>query len=101
MNETGNTIWVFVTGLILGTLFFGGLWYTVKKTITSTKPAFLVLVSFVSRMVIVLIGFYFIGAGNWQRLLIALLGFIIARFIVIYLTRAKQVIVKEEVDHET
>ena len=101
MNETWNMILAFIAGLLLGALFFGGLWFTVKKMTTSAKPVLLVLGSFVSRMVIVLAGFYFIGAGNWQRLLIALLGFIIARSIVIYLTKAKQVIVKEEADHET
>ena len=101
MNETWNMILAFIAGLLLGALFFGGLWFTVKKMSTSAKPALLVLGSFVSRMVVVLIGFYFIGAGNWQRLLIALLGFIIARFIVIYLTKGKQVIAKKEADHET
>ena len=101
MNETWKMILAFMAGLLLGALFFWGLWFTVKKTIPSTKPALLVLGSFFARMAIVLIGFYFIGAGNWQRLLIALLGFIIARFIVIYLTKAKQLTVKEEADHET
>ena len=100
MNEKWNMILAFIAGLLLGALFFGGLWFTVKKMITSTKPALLVLGSFVSRMVIVLTGFYFISTGNWQRLLIALAGFIIARFIVIYVTKSKHVIVKKEADHE-
>jgi hypothetical protein len=38
------------------------------------------------RMAIVLAGFYFVGRGNWQRLVVCLLGFIIARFIVMRLT---------------
>ena len=101
MNETWNMILVFIAGLLLGALFFWGLWFTVKKTITSTKPALLVLGSFDSRMAIVLIGFYFIAAGNWQRLLIALLGFITARVIVIYFTKGKQANVKKEGNLET
>jgi len=39
------------------------------------------------RMGIVLAGFYFVGCGDWQRLVTCLLGFIIARFIVMRLTR--------------
>lgn len=100
MNETETMILVFIAGLILGTLFFGGLWLTVKKTVTSSKPALLVFVSFISRLVIVLAGFYFIGAGDWQRLLATLLGFVAARFILLYLTKPKHAVVKEEVGHE-
>jgi F1F0 ATPase subunit 2 len=39
------------------------------------------------RMSIVLLGFYFVGRGDWQRLVACLVGFIIARFIVMRLTR--------------
>ncbi len=39
------------------------------------------------RMSIVLAGFYFVGRGHWERLVACLLGFIIARFIVMRLTR--------------
>ena len=101
MNETLNILLVFVAGLALGALFFGGLWLTVKKAVNSTKPSIIILCSFVARMAVVLIGFYFIGAGNWQRLMIALAGFIIARLLVIYFTKTKIVTVKKEVNPET
>ena len=39
------------------------------------------------RMGIVLAGFYFVGLGDWKRLVTCLLGFIIARFVVMRLTR--------------
>jgi F1F0 ATPase subunit 2 len=84
-------ILVFVTGLALGALFFCGLWLTVKKATTSTRPALLILGSFVLRISIVVIGFYFIGAGNWQRLLMVLAGFIVARFLVIHFTKIKTI----------
>ena len=100
MNETLIMILIFITGLALGTLFFGGLWLTVRKAVTSTNSALLILGSFVFRITLVLIGFYFIGAGDWQRLLMALAGFIIARFFVIHFTKTKQTIVKKEVSHE-
>ena len=76
-----------VTGLLLGAIFFGGLWWTVRKGVFSKSPALWFLGSTLLRMGIVLIGFYFVGCGDWRRLLTCLLGFIIARFIVMRLTR--------------
>ena len=103
MNETLLMILAFVAGIALGIIFFGGLWFTVKKIVTAKIPALWVLGSFIVRVGIVLLGFYFIGAGNWQRLLICLLGFIAARFIVIHFTKAidaKQLQLKKEPIHE-
>jgi F1F0 ATPase subunit 2 len=76
-----------MAGLLLGAIFFGGLWWTVRKGISSKSPAFWFLGSMLLRMSIVLAGFYFIGRGDWQRLVVCLLGFIIARIIVMRLTR--------------
>ncbi len=76
-----------VAGLGLGTFFFYGLWLTVRKTLTAATPAIWMLGSFVVRMVITVTGFYYVGSGNWQRLLACLLGFVMARYMVIYLTR--------------
>ncbi len=98
MNDILIMILVFIAGILLGTLFFGGLWITVRKAVTSKKPAMIILGSFVFRICVTLVGFYFIGAGSLQRLLLLLLGFITARFLVIYFTKsidAKQAIIKE------
>lgn len=88
MNEILFFILAFVAGLVLGTLFFGGLWFTVKKTVNAKKPALWVLSSFFIRIGIVLVGFYFVSQGSWQRLVLCLLGFIVARFIVTNLTKS-------------
>ncbi len=101
MNDTLNRILIFIAGMALGVLFFGGLWLTVKAAVSSTKPALLILGSFVVRIAIVLMGFYFIGAGNWQKLLFALFGFVIARFLVIHFTKSKHLTEKREVKRET
>jgi F1F0 ATPase subunit 2 len=76
-----------MAGLLLGAIFFGGLWWTVRKGISSKSPALWFLGSILLRMSIVLGGFYFIGRGDWLRLVVCLLGFIIARIIVMRLTR--------------
>ncbi len=87
MNETLMLVVASVTGLVLGAIFFGGLWWTVRKGVSSPRPALWFLGSMLLRMSIVLAGFYFVGRGHWDRMLVCLLGFIITRFIVMWLTR--------------
>ncbi len=87
MNDTALIIIAFIEGIALGIVFFGGLWLTVKKTLTVKVPWVLVLGSFIFRVAITLTGFYFIGSGNWQRLISCLIGFIAARFIIIHFAR--------------
>ena len=104
MNEIVYKILAFIVGLLLGTIFFGGLWFTVRKLVTSKRPALWFLGSFILRVSITLIGFYYISSGSWQRLLICVAGFIIARFAVIHFTKLseeKPVLLKKEVGHET
>lgn len=104
MNETGYMILAFIGGLLLGILFFGGLWLTVKKAVTAKVPALWIFSSFFLRISITLVGFYFIGAGNWQRLIVSVIGFIVARFIVIRFTKPideKQRSLKNESVNET
>lgn len=88
MNEPWTLILSGVGGLFIGAFFFGGLWWTVRKGALSPHPALWFFGSLLLRMGIVLAGFFFIGGGQWQRLLVCLLGFVIARFFVLRLTRA-------------
>jgi len=87
MNEFLILAVALAAGLLLGAVFFGGLWWTVRKGVSSKHPALWFLGSMLLRMGMVLLGFYFVGRGNWQRLVSCLLGFIIARFCVMRLTR--------------
>lgn len=68
-----------VAGGVLGGIFFGGLWWTVRKGAASQRPGRWFFASLLLRMGIALSGFYLVGAGDWQRLLACLLGFVIAR----------------------
>ncbi|MET3999802.1 ATP synthase subunit I [Marinobacterium sp. MBR-109] len=81
MNEP--LIWALsaTAGLGLGAVFFGGLWWTVRRGINSPHPALLFLASLLLRMSITLAGFYWVANGHWQQLLACLLGFVIARLI--------------------
>jgi F1F0 ATPase subunit 2 len=74
-------------GLLLGAFFFGGLWWTVIRAVSSQRPALWFFGSMLLRVSITLAGFYFVGRENWKRWLLCLLGFVLARFVVQWLTR--------------
>jgi F1F0 ATPase subunit 2 len=104
MNETLTLVLSGVAGLLLGAVFFGGLWWTVNRGITSPRPAVWFLGSFLVRMGITLAGFYVVSGGHWQRLMLCLVGFLIARITVTWLTRSsrgKQVHPATEASHAT
>lgn len=75
-------------GFVLGAVFFGGLWWTVRKGVSARRPALWFVASFLIRMALAVVGFHFIGGGQWQRLLACLLGFVIARFLMVRFLRA-------------
>jgi F1F0 ATPase subunit 2 len=87
MSETFILILAWMAGLMLGSVFFGGLWWTVHRGVVSKQPALLFMCSFVLRMGITVSGFLLVGRGDWKRLVMCLVGFVIARLIVIWLTR--------------
>ena len=78
------------SGLLLGLMFFGGLWWTVRKGVASPYPALWFLGSMVLRTGIALTGFYLVSAGHWERLLTCLGGFIAARFAVAWATGRRE-----------
>ena len=90
MNELLILAFSLLAGVLLGAIFFGGLWWTVVRAISSKQPALWFLGSMLLRTVIVLSVFYFVSGGDWKRLLASLPGFIIARLVVTRLTRAAQ-----------
>jgi F1F0 ATPase subunit 2 len=87
MNEIFSLVLALVTGVLLGAMFFGGLWWTVQKGASSTRPALWFFSSLLLRMSIALAGFYLIAGDRWERLVACLLGFVMARLIVMRLTR--------------
>jgi len=89
MNDIPALALALFGGALLGVFFFGGLWWTVQKGVTSERPALWFLGSLLLRTALILAGFYLVSQGHWSRLVACLLGFLIARFIVVTrLTRA-------------
>ena len=69
MNEALTLVLAWVAGVVLGAIFFGGLWWTVRKGVSSKQPALWFFGSLLLRMSIALAGFYFVAGGHWERLL--------------------------------
>ena len=88
MNETLTLALAAGAGLLLGAIFFGGLWWTVRRGVSSKHPAAWFLGSLLLRMSVTLAGFCIVAGGRGERLLLCLLGFIMARLIVMRLTRS-------------
>ena len=76
-----------LAGVLLGMSFFGGLWWTIRRGVSSKQPAALFFFSLLLRTAIALAGFYFVARGDWRRVLACLVGFILARILVTWLTR--------------
>lgn len=91
MNDTLTLVLAWVAGAMLGAMFFGGLWWTVRQAVLSPRPAAWVFVSLLLRMGLTLAGMYVVSGGHWERLLLCLMGFVMARFIVMWLTRPSRV----------
>lgn len=94
--DFGDNIWVssvyaFLVGVALGIFYFTGLWWTVRRIASSDYVALLFLCSMLFRICVVMLSFYLLLGKDWQAILLALLGFIILRLVVIRLTRLKQI----------
>jgi F1F0 ATPase subunit 2 len=76
-----------ICGVLLGVIFFGGLWWTVRRGILSATPALWFFGSLLIRSTTALAGFYAVSQGEWRRLLACLLGFLLARFAVMRVSR--------------
>jgi len=85
MSETLTLILVTGAGFVLGICFFGSLWWTIQRALTSKRPALLFLVSLLLRISLTLAGFYYIANGRLKLFLLCLLGFVIARFVMVRL----------------
>jgi F1F0 ATPase subunit 2 len=88
MNDMLTLLLAWVMGGLLGAVFFGGLWWTVRKSVTSERPVLWTFGSLLLRMGMTVAGFYLVSGGHWERLLLCLLGFIMVRLVVTRLVRS-------------
>jgi F1F0 ATPase subunit 2 len=86
-HEIAALTLVFFTGVSIGAVFFGGLWWTVLQGARSRRAALLFLSSFLLRTTFVLVAFYLVGTAHLDRLAACLLGFVLGRVLIVRLTR--------------
>jgi F1F0 ATPase subunit 2 len=79
MGETLGLIIAFPAGLALGAFYFLSLWKTLQKIPDVPNPGLVMFRNYAFRISVVLIGFYLIMDGHWERIAVALFGFVIMR----------------------
>lgn len=72
-----------VVGFAVGILYFLGLWLTLSRYTGKEHFGSKLLVSFLIRLALAISVFYFFMQNDWQRLILLLIGFLIARQVMI------------------
>jgi F1F0 ATPase subunit 2 len=82
MIELSAALLALAAGVALGVFYFGGLWWTVVRGVAARQVALWFFASLLLRTGVALLGFYLVAHGSWERLLLCLAGFVLARLIV-------------------
>lgn len=70
-----------LTGFVLGAVFFGGLWLTIRALPSARYPTALAVGSFWGRTAVMVAAFAFIFTRGWESALVCLAGFLLARLL--------------------
>ncbi|MBV1757055.1 MAG: ATP synthase subunit I [Dethiosulfatibacter sp.] len=79
----------FLGGILLGIIFFGGLYWSVNQLTKVRYPAALMIVSALVRMGIILFGVYLLADNNIKNILAILIGIILVKVIMIFTVQKK------------
>jgi len=82
-GHISHLLLAFAAGAGIGTFYFGGLWWTVRRLATDDHPARLTLLSLLVRTGLSLGAFYVVMGGEWERLMAALLGVMAIRLLMV------------------
>jgi F1F0 ATPase subunit 2 len=88
VSDIGVISGAFAAGMVLGTVFFGGLWWTVSRALTATLPAMWFGLSALLRMAIAVSGLYGVARLGWPSLIACLCGLLVARAAVTHVARS-------------
>ncbi len=80
--NSASFILSFAAGVVLGILFYGGLWITVRALMVTRYPVAITLGSLLFRTGAVLAGVVLVTRGQWQNAVACLVGFVIGRIVV-------------------
>lgn len=74
-------LWDVLAGTLLGSLYFGGLWLSIRQIAQWRHAGLAMAASQVLRLAIVAMGLYLVAGRQWQSYLAALLGILVARWV--------------------
>ena len=78
----------FCVGAVVGIFYFGGLWFTLRRLPPARHPIVLALGSLVLRTgIAVAVLVLMVRGGRWQRLLLCVAGFVVARLVLVGVLR--------------
>jgi F1F0 ATPase subunit 2 len=83
MNRPYYIVFAFAVGLALGAFFSLNLWSSVQRMTDDKTPWFILYGGFMLRISFVLLGFYLVMNGHWERMIAALCGFVLMREILV------------------
>lgn len=73
-----------VAGAVLGSFFFGTLWLAIRRAPKASRPAFLVVASYLLRLSLLAVGMYgVVRVGGAASLLAALVGLLAVRHVMV------------------
>ena len=81
--QTLRYLLTFMLGTVLGTVYFAGLWCTVRRLPDARAPLISLLWSYLLRVSLAIAGFGLAMQGGWDQLIAALAGFIVTREILV------------------
>jgi F1F0 ATPase subunit 2 len=81
----------FIGGILLGIIFFGGLYWSVNQLSKVRYPAVLMIVSILVRMGILLLGVYLLADNSIKNVLAVVVGIILVKVIMIFKVQKKSV----------
>lgn len=84
MNEITTIISSFMSGILLGFFYFGGLYLTLKHLCNSSQVALLTVSSFMVRSAVCLVGFYIVSGKGLEALVFCLAGFVLSKIALIH-----------------
>lgn len=74
----------FLIGTILGIVYFGGLYFSVRKMSKVKYPSLLMITSFFLRMGVLVGVFFYTSKGGYKDMLFTFLGLMLVRFVMIF-----------------
>ncbi|RJR54815.1 MAG: ATP synthase subunit I [Desulfobacteraceae bacterium] len=82
-----STVWAFAAGILSGTLYFGGLWLSIRRLGRVRRPGLLLAASFALRATLSCVVFFLFARRGLTGLSACVAGFILVRLFWVYRLR--------------